>query len=226
MISTQATIITIGDELLIGQVIDTNSAFIAQELNKLGVSLKNRIAVGDKREDIIQALETAAKSTDIIILTGGLGADFLRNLGFSARIEKLVRSHVSAKRYLCYRDPTYLANLSEASRTTLGFQGGIMSAIEAATFERDPDFEKCLLMRNFDEQAKIPNLNVPKLASYSAVLDQLAVPRCEGYQLSPAQLNFWKRNGYLKISNLLDFEQVMPIDNDICTDSSIYSHWS
>ncbi len=73
MISTQATIITIGDELLIGQVIDTNSAFIAQELNKLGVSLKNRIAVGDKREDIIQALETAAKSTDIIILTGGLG---------------------------------------------------------------------------------------------------------------------------------------------------------
>jgi nicotinamide-nucleotide amidase len=73
MISTQATIITIGDELLIGQVIDTNSAFIAQELNKLGVSLKNRIAVGDRREDIIQALETAAKSTDIIILTGGLG---------------------------------------------------------------------------------------------------------------------------------------------------------
>ena len=42
-----ATIITIGDELLIGQVIDTNSAWIAQELNKIGVPVKHRIAVGD-----------------------------------------------------------------------------------------------------------------------------------------------------------------------------------
>ncbi len=47
MKQVQATIITIGDELLIGQVVDTNSAWMAQELNKIGVWLKRRVAVGD-----------------------------------------------------------------------------------------------------------------------------------------------------------------------------------
>ena len=69
----QATIITIGDELLIGQVIDTNSAFIAQSLSKMGISVATRIAVGDNKADIINALDTASQKTKIIILTGGLG---------------------------------------------------------------------------------------------------------------------------------------------------------
>lgn len=69
----QATIITIGDELLIGQVIDTNSAFIAQKLNTIGVSVKNRIAVGDDKEAITAVLDAAIKNNEIVILTGGLG---------------------------------------------------------------------------------------------------------------------------------------------------------
>lgn len=69
----QASIITIGDELLIGQTIDTNSAFIAQELNKLGIWVKRRIAIGDKREDILSALQTESQDCNIIIITGGLG---------------------------------------------------------------------------------------------------------------------------------------------------------
>ena len=73
MNSIQATIITIGDELLIGQVIDTNSAYIAQALNKIGVSVKNRIAVGDNKEAIIESLQAASKNCKIVILTGGLG---------------------------------------------------------------------------------------------------------------------------------------------------------
>jgi len=68
-----ATIITIGDELLIGQVIDTNSAFIAQALNVIGVAVKSRIAVGDDAAAIQQALEEAAQKNQIVILTGGLG---------------------------------------------------------------------------------------------------------------------------------------------------------
>ena len=69
----QATIITIGDELLIGQVIDTNSAFIAQSLSKIGIPVASRIAVGDNKADIINALDTASQKSKIIILTGGLG---------------------------------------------------------------------------------------------------------------------------------------------------------
>ena len=73
MNTIQATIITIGDELLIGQVIDTNSAFIAQALLKIGIPVISRIAVGDKKADIINALDTASQKSKIIILTGGLG---------------------------------------------------------------------------------------------------------------------------------------------------------
>ena len=69
----QATIITIGDELLIGQVIDTNSAFIAQKLNAIGVGVQQRIAVGDDALAITNALDTAIQKSQIVILTGGLG---------------------------------------------------------------------------------------------------------------------------------------------------------
>lgn len=68
-----ASIITIGDELLIGQTIDTNSAWIGTQLNKIGVWVKRRVAVGDNREDIWQALDEESKTSQIILITGGLG---------------------------------------------------------------------------------------------------------------------------------------------------------
>jgi nicotinamide-nucleotide amidase len=68
-----ASIITIGDELLIGQVIDTNSAWMSQQLNNIGVWVHHRVAVGDVREDIWNALDEESKRSDIILITGGLG---------------------------------------------------------------------------------------------------------------------------------------------------------
>lgn len=68
-----ASIITIGDELLIGQVVDTNSAWMAQELNKIGIWVTHRTAVGDTREDILRALDDGAERSSIILITGGLG---------------------------------------------------------------------------------------------------------------------------------------------------------
>lgn len=73
MKNVNASIITIGDELLIGQTIDTNSAWIGQELNKIGVWLKRRVAVGDVWDDIWNALDAESRESDIIIITGGLG---------------------------------------------------------------------------------------------------------------------------------------------------------
>ncbi|MBL7724632.1 MAG: CinA family nicotinamide mononucleotide deamidase-related protein [Chitinophagaceae bacterium] len=72
-ISVNASIITIGDELLIGQTIDTNSAYIAQELNKIGVWVRRRVAVGDVYDDIWDALDEEGQESDIVIITGGLG---------------------------------------------------------------------------------------------------------------------------------------------------------
>lgn len=68
-----ASIITIGDELLIGQTIDTNSAWMAQELNRIGIWVKRRVAVGDAWDDIWNALDAESKESDIILITGGLG---------------------------------------------------------------------------------------------------------------------------------------------------------
>jgi nicotinamide-nucleotide amidase len=70
---TNISIITIGDELLIGQVVDTNSPWMAQELNKSGFWVNRRVAIGDGRMDIFKALDEESENSDIILLTGGLG---------------------------------------------------------------------------------------------------------------------------------------------------------
>ena len=90
-----------------------------------------------------------------------LGADYLRRAGFSERMAKRVEYHVQAKRYLTFSQPDYCARLSEASRRTLGYQGGVMTAEEARAFEQDPLCEVSLRLRDWDEQAK--QMHVPVL---------------------------------------------------------------
>lgn len=68
-----AEIITIGDELLIGQVVDTNSAWMGQKLNEIGVKVKQITSVSDEKEHIVAALKEAESRADIILITGGLG---------------------------------------------------------------------------------------------------------------------------------------------------------
>jgi nicotinamide-nucleotide amidase len=67
------SIVTIGDELLIGQTIDTNSAWMAQVLNKAGFSINRRVAIGDDWDNIWNALQEEEEKNDIILITGGLG---------------------------------------------------------------------------------------------------------------------------------------------------------
>ncbi len=69
----KAVILTIGDELLIGQTIDTNSAWMGGELNKLGIRIEEKIAIQDTREGIISGIERAMSKANIVLITGGLG---------------------------------------------------------------------------------------------------------------------------------------------------------
>jgi nicotinamide-nucleotide amidase len=117
-----ASIITIGDELLIGQVIDTNSAFIAQELNKIGVWVKRRVAVGDSKEEIVRALNEESRDTNIIIITGGLGptADDITKpvlcdyFGGKLVINEEVRKHLIYLFEQVFRRPIIDRNLKQA----------------------------------------------------------------------------------------------------------------
>ena len=69
----QAAIITVGDEILIGQVIDTNSAYLGQKLSEIGIQLKKTFSVGDQHNEIILGLSQALNEADIVFMTGGLG---------------------------------------------------------------------------------------------------------------------------------------------------------
>jgi nicotinamide-nucleotide amidase len=70
---TTASICTIGDEILIGQVVDTNSSNISLALNSLGIKVTRMISIGDDHAEIINSLENELRSNDIVIVTGGLG---------------------------------------------------------------------------------------------------------------------------------------------------------
>lgn len=95
-----------------------------------------------------------------------LGADYLRGLGFPERLCRLIESHVRTKRYLTFKNSVYLQRLSEASLATLTFQGGPMTADEAAAFETDSLFPLHLKMRTWDEMAKEANVPLPDLARF------------------------------------------------------------
>lgn len=119
-----ASIITIGDELLIGQTIDTNSAFIGQELNKIGVWVRRRVAVGDVYEDIWKALDEEGAVSEIVIITGGLGPtadDITKPLlcnyfGGTLIVNEDVKAHVKNLFENVYRRPGALLerNLKQA----------------------------------------------------------------------------------------------------------------
>ena len=90
-----------------------------------------------------------------------IGGDYLRAKGFPERVARLVENHVQAKRYLTFRFPEYYEQLSDASKKTLEFQGGVMQPDEAHAFENDPLFYLSIRMRQWDELAK--DTDVPVL---------------------------------------------------------------
>ncbi len=104
----KAEIITIGDELLIGQVVDTNSAWMAERLNEVGIALHQITSVHDDRQHILTAIDEAFSRADIVFTTGGLGPtkdDITKNVlceyfGTTLVEDKQVREHI----YELYQD--------------------------------------------------------------------------------------------------------------------------
>jgi nicotinamide-nucleotide amidase len=97
-----AEIITIGDELLIGQVVDTNSAFIARELNKIGISVFQITSVSDSRAHILAALEEASQRVPLVLITGGLGPtkDDITKSVFAEYTDDHLETHAETLRHI------------------------------------------------------------------------------------------------------------------------------
>jgi gamma-butyrobetaine dioxygenase len=100
---------------------------------------------------------------------GDSGADWLGRW-FPPAVTEPVRLHVAAKRYLCAVEPGYFDRLSDASRYTLGLQGGTMSAAEVTEFIAHPYARDALAVRRWDEAAKDPDAQVPGFERYRALL--------------------------------------------------------
>ena len=104
-----------------------------------------------------------------------LGADWLREIGMSETVCELVESHIQSKRYLLTTQSDYYNRLSDASKQTFNYQGGQMSSTEIESFRRDPLFLAKLTLRFYDDQAKIPNKEVPALETYLSDLQSLII---------------------------------------------------
>lgn len=104
-----------------------------------------------------------------------IGANYLSQ-HFPETISEPIRLHVAAKRYLCATDPDYHGQLSEASLQSLALQGGPMTDAEVRSWQAKPHFEDALKLRRYDDEGKVPELEVPNLESYRPLLENHLSP--------------------------------------------------
>ena len=170
----QAEIITIGDEILIGQIVDTNSAFIGKALNSIGVSVYQITSIQDDKEHILKALAEAEANADIIIVTGGLGptkdditkhtiCDYfndtlVRNDSVTENIKKLWREHVKQPIQQVNLDQAFMPSKAKVLMNLVGSAPGMWIEKDDKVFVTMPGvpFEMKALM----EEEVLPKLKI------------------------------------------------------------------
>ena len=115
-------------------------------------------------------------NADVVFLNTDLnheeiGAQYLEPF-FPKTITTPIRLHVPAKRYLCTTDATYYDGLSDASKTSLKLQGGVMSDVEQDAFEQIPYFRDALILRRWDDMAKVKGLETVGLETYRDIVQK------------------------------------------------------
>ncbi|MFM6949368.1 MAG: HD domain-containing protein [Aquirufa sp.] len=118
---------------------------------------------------LLHNLPNDAPDKGIDDLHESLGFDFV-NQHFISAVAEPVLLHVDAKRYLCGREPGYFDLLSEPSIISLHLQGGIMSEEECQAFEKNPFYKDAVILRKYDDMAKVPSMVVNPIESYVPLL--------------------------------------------------------
>ncbi len=162
----QAEIITIGDEILIGQIVDTNSAFIGKALNAIGISVYQITSIQDEREHILKALVEAEANADIILVTGGLGptkdditkhtiAEYfndtlVRDEAVLKNIEWLWETYIKKPLQQVNKDQALIPSKAKALMNTVGSAPGIWMEKDEKVFVSMPGvpFEMKKLMED------------------------------------------------------------------------------
>jgi putative nucleotidyltransferase with HDIG domain len=142
-----------------------------------------------------------------------LGAEYLTALGFSRRVTNLVAGHVDAKRYLVATNQVYSDKLSDASRQTLGFQGGAMSVVEAEKFKQNPNYNDLLKLRAWDEAAKVPGKNVLGFEHYWPIIEQ----HLDSQRLPGNQIELFHKQGFLQVTDVFTPAQIERLQGHAAT---------
>ncbi|MEE2904624.1 MAG: phytanoyl-CoA dioxygenase family protein [Myxococcota bacterium] len=146
-----------------------------------------------------------------------IGAEFLSQFGFKQEVSDLIRLHVQAKRYLCWKKPKYYQQLSTASKGTLEWQGGPMSDFEGQQFEEISYFNDALKLRAWDEKAKRADIVSPQLSHFRETVKKAFVEESkitlEPITLNESQRRDFSNTGFLHLVNPFSADELQALIN-------------
>jgi len=218
----QAEIITIGDEILIGQIVDTNSAYIGKALNDIGVSVYQITSIQDEKTHILKALEEAEANADIIIITGGLGptkdditkhtiAEYfndtlVRDEAVLKNIEWLWETYIKKPLQQVNKDQALIPSKSTALMNTVGSAPGMWIEKNNKVFISMPGvpFE----MKKLMEDAVLPKLKVKYKRPY--ILHKTLLTYGLGESVLAERISDWEDGlpDYIKLAYLPNLGKV------------------
>ncbi len=165
-----------GDEDYDGEPVSQTSHMVQCSMEAMAEGEDEELILGSFLHDIghlLKHVEATEEMGDFgFINHEGIGAQYLKEKGFSNRICTMVENHVNAKRYLVATDETYQAKLSEASLQTLQWQGGPMHEFEIILFEQHPFFDDIIKVRLWDEKAKQEDAELLPLSHFKMLITE------------------------------------------------------
>jgi len=202
----KATIITIGDEILIGQIVDTNSAFIAKSLDRIGVEVHEIISISDNKQHILDTFDKLQNKVDLVIITGGLGPTkdditkktFCDYFGDELVIDQEVLKHVTQLIEGFYKRPITQINKDQAlvpSKCTIlhnqvGTAPGMWMKKENTVFVSLPGVP-------FEMKYLVENVIIPKLVQeYKRpyIIHKTILTYGQGESLVAERIENWENN--------------------------------
>ena len=129
----KATIVTIGDEILIGQIVDTNSAFIAKSLDRIGVEINEMLSISDNKQHILDTLSQLQNHVDLVIITGGLGP---------------TKDDITKKTLCDYFEDTLVVNIEVEAHVTQLIEGFYKRPISQINKDQALVPSQCIVLKN------------------------------------------------------------------------------
>ncbi|MEZ4854678.1 CinA family nicotinamide mononucleotide deamidase-related protein, partial [Flavobacterium sp.] len=211
-----ASIITIGDEILIGQITDTNSAYIAKELEKIGISVFQMCSISDNKEQILHTLSQFQNKVELVVITGGLGptkdditkktlCDFFND----ALVEdKAVLAHVTHLIEAIYKRPISQINKDQAlvpSKATILFN--TLGTAPGMWMQKENTIYVSLPGVPYEMKSLIDNEVIPKLRekfSRPVIIHKTLLTYGRGESLIAEQIEEWENNlpSFIKLAYL------------------------